>query len=181
MTPCTALFWRALSRRSARRDNSLHVLLQDSEQLGPERKGEGTAVGCAMYSCRRWQSGSDSGKLGFPECGNINHKIHTLYIGYNHPKSSPALAFTWEQLSFMIPKDFSKWKEIIVNHPSKKPLPEEMRHKVQLRPLVRKLPCPAPQVGSSAPRWEGDNLYIFHSQGRTLTYLFQMAFFIKHF
>lgn len=49
----------------------------------------------------------DSGKGGFPELGCPNRKIRFILIRYNSLKPSPGLAFTCEQLSSMIPKDFS--------------------------------------------------------------------------
>lgn len=113
----------------------------------------GAAVGCATRSTAVGDGCvSNGGKLGFPEHGNPNRRKHILLIGYNL-EPPPSLAFTCTQLSFMIPKDFSKWKEIIVSHPPKKPLPEAVGPQVWLRPRGRKhreTPLPR-QVGASHP------------------------------
>jgi hypothetical protein len=63
-----------------------------------------------------------------------------------------------------------------VNDPLKKAI---ARHKVvshmgvrALSGNIQRLLPPVQQVRTSGPRWEGENLYIFYSQGRTVTYLF---------
>lgn len=163
MTPCTALFWRALSRRSARRGSSLRC--RSPEQ----RRG-----GCATCPPAVGGGLSDRGRVGFPECASPNRKTRALVIGYSNLKSSPSLAFTGEQLSSMIPKDFSKWKEVIVTHPPKQPLPEDAGPRVAQAPNQegkRKLVSPAPQGGASTPSWEGGELR-FSTVREGLTYLF---------
>lgn len=139
-----------------------------------ERGKAGPAVGCATRSTAVGDGCvSDGGKLGFPEGRNPNRWTHILLIGYNDLEPPPSLAFTCAQLSFLIPKDFSEWKEIIVSHPPKKPLLEAVGPQVWLRPLSRKHRETPPRAGGGLPPGgRGGHFYIFHSQGRILTYLF---------
>lgn len=141
-TPCTARFWGALSRRSARRDSSLREQLQH-QRRGQEEERQGHHELCHAF--HRGVSLTAGTRL--PECGNPSRRIRVPLIGYNNLEPSPSLAFTRAQLSFMIPKDFSKWKKIIVSHPPKRPLPEDTGPPVRLRPLGGK-------QGNSLPgRW----------------------------
>lgn len=175
MTLSTALFWRALSRRSVRRGNSPPTLLQATEHLGPEEDQWRDSLGlCRVFRWGRWQAVSLTVENQASQNLVTKTTKYTLLIGYHNLKFSPSLAFTCQQLSPSIPKNFSKWKEI-VNHPPKQATARGGGPPVWLRPLIGKLTETSflsPQVATSIPRWEGDNLYIFHSQGRILTYLF---------
>lgn len=170
MTLCTAPFWRALSRRSVRRDNSTRCRQQCS--LGQMRRDEGTALGpCCVFHWGRWRRVSLSvvnwaSRVQSPRLQNAH--ISNL-------KPFPGLVFTCEQFSSMIPNNFSEWIEKHwFPHLNKKPLPERTWVPcVALAPQQKTHRDFSPQlqqVGALLPS-SGAMIYIFSTvrEGLSLT------------